>query len=537
MNDQNKVCLVILDGWGHSKKSCENQKHFSMKPLKGLHLDAITQAKTPFYDEVLIKHGFMTLCASGLAVGLPENTMGNSQVGHITIGAGRCVQQPLLKIGNMLKNGEIAQILKSKGLLAKIKNDPTRLHLIGLASDGGVHSHIDHLLQLMNIFSDCQVYDEIVLHLITDGRDTRPMSCLKYIKEVFNLAQNINNKTNSELIKIGSIAGRWYTMDRDNNRQRYESAFRTMTERSSVSNGPFKTDFSKIEEHVLSCYQKVPSDEMISPFEVVSDSTIKKQDLIFFFNFRTDRMKQITAHFSQSGYKNLFTITDYGLNDNAITVIIRDEAIQDTLAEIISKNELRQVHIAETEKFAHVTYFLNGGCEQAFKGEERILIESDKIESFKDRPIMKAHEITTEALKKMDENIPFMVLNYANADMVGHTGDFEATVAACETIDNCLGNLARYARNKDYNMLITADHGNAEIMADENGAITRHTTSRVPFIAIGKYIKLKSFHKNPKMADSLTLSSITPTVLKIMNISKPEKMTGTSLIEFKHDKI
>lgn len=535
MTEQNRVCLVIIDGWGHSESTSDRPTNNEIHITKNIHVDAIKQADTPFYDNILREYGFLTLCASGLAVGLPEKTIGNSQVGHITIGSGRCVKQPILKIGDLFKNREITNIFESQGLFAKTKNVENRLHLIGLASDGGIHSHIDHLFLLMDIFSNSHVYDTIVLHLITDGRDTHPMSCLKYIKEISQHVENINEKHNLERVKIGSIAGRWYTMDRDNNKERYELAFQAMTGGCPAFDCSFMPIYTQIEKYVQNCYKKEPTDEMIPPILIHADCTIQKEDRIFFFNFRADRMKQITRHFSQSGYKKLYTMTDYGLNDNNIKVILKNDIIKNTLSEVISKNGLKQTHIAETEKFAHVTYFFNGGREKEFEGEERILIESDKINSFKDSPSMKADEITQKAIEKMKEKIPFIVLNYANPDMVGHTGDFRATMVACETIDKCLIKLVNVAKENAYNLLITADHGNAEKMADENGPVTKHTTSRVPFIAIGRDIKLKFSNRESQENEFLTLSSVAPTVLKIMKIQKPEKMIGPSLIKFKSE--
>ena len=531
-----KVCLVIIDGWGHTEHHDEilsgeivknTEKHPEMMT------NAIRSANTPYFDELIRKYGYLTLCASSESVGLPPNTIGNSQVGHLTIGAGRRVKQPLLRINDLIETRQMTALVEKQGLLSHSKK---HIHLIGLVSDGGIHSHIDHLCALLKIFYQCQKYDKISIHFIADGRDTHPTSCMQYFDELSKMIKDIDDS--SQKIKIGSIAGRWYTMDRDNNLERIEQAFKMMTERNTQET---RSSCDEIRNHVTQCYEKNKSDEMIVPLLLENESVIEKDDTLFFFNFRTDRMKQITRKFLDGGYENCYSMADYGLNRSEIKIILENEIVQNTLAETISNQGFAQSHIAETEKYAHITYFLNGGRDMKFDGETRFLINSQKTISFKDTPEMMALEITSQAKQEIEKKVPFIVLNFANPDMVGHTGDFNATKEAVETVDTCLGDLSRKCEAQEYVLLITADHGNAEIMKDSKGPVTKHTSSRVPFIVCGSDVKLKYemilANKQLKSDNihNLTLADVAPSVLEILDIAKPAEMTGSSLIEIRED--
>lgn len=555
-----KVCLIILDGWGHNETKQEDG------------VDAIQTANPSFFNKFITENDFLTLSASGTSVGLPSDTIGNSQVGHLTIGSGRCIMQPLLKINKLIEKKKLGKIVKNVG----IKKNSEKLHLIGLVSDGGIHSHINHLFEIIRIFCySKESFNQINIHFISDGRDTHPICCLQFIQKLNAFIDEMNKKLKCEKIKLGSLAGRWYTMDRDNNQERINKAYDTMTGKInkmndllkdvnvnnnkksgmentySVKNMEMKNQIMKcIENHINTCYTEYESDEMIKPLLLNQESIINEQDTLFFFNFRSDRMRQIIRKFLINNYKNIITLTDYGINDNNLKIVIKNEIVNNTLSDMIAEKNMKQTHVAETEKYAHVTYFFNGGKEQVLKNENRILIDSIKTVSFADVPSMQCNRITNVVCDEITKNVPFIVLNYANTDMVGHTGNFNATVKSVLHVDECMDKIHQYCKKNNYVLIITADHGNAEVMRDKNGIVSKHTNSRVPFVISGKNIKIKrefldKYQVIKKLLDekkqenkrdfssekTLTLADVAPTILYLMEIKKPDEMIGNNLVE------
>ena len=497
-----KVILLILDGWGLS----DDKKY-----------NAIAQARTPNFDELWNNFPHSKLEASGKAVGLPEGQMGNSEVGHLNIGAGRIVYQDLEKINKAIeedifgKNPLLAQVFE------KVKKYNSTLHIKGLVSSGGVHSHANHLYSLINLAKKAGV-PRIFIHAFTDGRDTPPKSAEKYIEELENVCKD------SGIACVASVSGRYYAMDRDNNWERTQCAY------NAIAKGEGKKYNSALEA-IRGNYEAGKTDEFIEPcvLPVAKGKTceVMDHDAMIFFNFRSDRARQLAKKFSEECHAQDFTyitMTEYGgsLPENAL---FGGENIADNLAEVISKNNLKQFHIAETEKFAHITYFFNGGKEEPFKGEDRKLVSSNKIATHDLAPEMKAKEITDEiimAAKKRECN--FILANFANMDIVGHTGKMKETIAAAEVLDLNLGRIIKEAEKSDYVLVVTADHGNAEKMFDPkiNQPHTAHTGNPVPFIVVEKELNLSGRGK---------LADVAPTILQIMGVEKPKAMTGESLIE------
>lgn len=495
MQKKEKVCLVIIDGWGYREEK------------KGNAIEENSCAWMKFLNN---KYESYLLSASGTDVGLPSGQMGNSMVGHLTIGAGRVIPQPRIQIDELIASNRLRQYLQNTGIF----EERGRLHIFGLVSDGGVHSHITHLFALIHQLKN--MFDSIFVHFIADGRDTAPQSALHYLKILKKEISQIRN------VKIASISGRRYTMDRDNNHDRTNEAYTMMTNGQAICTSP--------ESYLQDMYSKGIFDENIQPLLVESSGIIREEDTILFFNYRSDRMRQIVAKCAQQNNR-IYTMTQY---DERFThkFIVPKNDVPNTLAEVISKSGLSQSHIAETEKYAHVTYFFNGGREQSFEGEKRILIDSPKVESYDVQPEMSIYKVVEKCVKEMMQAVPFIVVNFANPDMVGHTGNFKATCEAVCCTDECIGILYEGCIKNDYVMIITADHGNAEIMLDEhNNIVTKHTNSMVPFIICK--------NKNNASCDSSgwtfngkgTLSDIAPTILAILGLEIPKEMSGKCLFK------
>ncbi|MEQ9466936.1 MAG: 2,3-bisphosphoglycerate-independent phosphoglycerate mutase [Ekhidna sp.] len=496
-----KVILLILDGWGIAKDKS---------------VSAIDAAHTPFMDRVFKEYPHGRLEASGLAVGLPDGQMGNSEVGHMNIGAGRVVYQDLVKISNAVKDGSIAQNDTFKNALeyARIQDKP--IHLIGLVSDGGVHSHIDHLKGLLTAFYN-QGFDDVFVHAFTDGRDTDPKSGVGYLRDVqHHMAETVGT--------LATITGRYFAMDRDNRWERVKLAYDAMV----------KGEGKKVQDPlraVEESYQENVTDEFLKPI-ICADAKIQDGDVVLCFNFRTDRGRQITQaltqqDFPEQGMKKLdlhyATMTNYDDSFKGVHVMYGKDNLTMTLGEVLEKNGKKQIRIAETEKYPHVTFFFSGGREQPFDGEKRILCPSPKVATYDLQPEMSAYDIRDKIIPELkSKSADFVCLNFANPDMVGHTGVFEAAVKACETVDSCTEAVVNTALENDYLSIIIADHGNSDMMVNPDGTPnTAHTTNLVPFIVVDK--EFKGTLKNGKLGD------LAPTILKFMGLEIPQEMTGEIL--------
>jgi 2,3-bisphosphoglycerate-independent phosphoglycerate mutase len=503
---QRRVLLVILDGWGLAPAGPAN---------------AESLAKTPNFDFLWSHYPHLKLHASGEEVGLPKGQIGNSEVGHLNIGAGRVVWQDLPRISNAIKDGSFFknEVLLKTFEYAKKNNKP--VHMLGLLSDGGVHSHISHLFALMKMAKESGV-TEVYIHAFTDGRDEEPQSAERYIRMLNEQIKQIG------IGKIATISGRYYAMDRDSRRGRIEAVYNAMV----LGEG----DLGDSAEQVISdSYKRGVTDEFIPPTILDSKGLISDGDAVIFFNFRSDRPRELTRALTDTAadsfkrakiLKNLYfvTLTEYDPTLKIKGVAFPYIKINNVLSEVISADELTQFHIAETEKYAHVTYFLDGGEEKPFSGEENMLIPSPKISTYDKKPEMSAEEVTKNLLERIGK-YDFIVVNYANADMVGHTGMMKPAIKACEVVDSCLGEVVKKAREKDYNVIVTADHGNIEKMINTDGSpCTAHTTNPVPFILIsnGEY-KLRELN-------SAKLANIAPTILKLMGVPKPQEMEADCLI-------
>ena len=468
------LILIILDGWG-----IRNAK-------KG---NAIKLAHTPNLDTLWKTNAHTTLKASGEAVGLPKGFMGNSEVGHMTIGAGRIMESDLVRINTAIKN---KSFFKNKTLInaAKhVKKKKSALHIIGLLSDKGVHSHINHVFALID-FAKKQNIKQVYIHAFLDGRDSPPKSAKKYL-------QQLKKKLKQE--KLATIMGRYYAMDRDKRWARTKKAFNCFVNLK----GNKKTSIDKY-------YKKNITDEFIPP-TIITPAKIKRNDAVIFFNYRPDRARQLTKLFVK---KNFYFVcmTEYDKNIKT-PVVFPSVTIKNSCAEIISK-KYNQFHIAETEKYAHVTYFFNCGREQPFPKEKRILIPSPKVATYDKTPEMAAFKITKRAIKEINKH-KFMIINFANGDMVGHTGKLTAAKKAAQAVDKCIGQIVKAA--KQHTIIITADHGNCENITGDTQ--TSHTTNKVPFILINQKAKLRQGG----------LQDIAPTILKLLDLKKPKEMTGKTL--------
>lgn len=500
------LMLMILDGWGINP--CDNQ------------INAIKNAAPKEYLELLAKYPHSQLKASGEAVGLPEGQMGNSEVGHLNIGAGRVIYQPLVKITKDIRDGEFFEIPVLKEAFEYAKENNTAMHFAGLVSDGGVHSHIDHiygLLQMAKNYGLTKVY----LHAFLDGRDTPPSSAVNFLAQVEAKMAEIG------VGKIATISGRYYAMDRDKNYDRTKIAYDNMT----LGNG---IEASSADEAIKASYAAGVTDEFVKPTVIDKEGLVKSGDVLINFNFRPDRARQITRAFNDKEFtffdRNIDPIKVYCMRqyDSTIDapVIYKDDEIVNTFGEVISKAGLTQLRTAETEKYAHVTFFFNGGVESQYPGEDRKLVASPKVATYDLKPEMSAYEVTEGAKEALlSGKYDVVILNFANPDMVGHTGVLEAAVKAIKAVDECVKVLVDTVLSLDGSVLITADHGNAELMVDPetNAPFTAHTTNEVPFIYVSNHTEGVTL-KDGKLAD------IAPTMLNILGIEQPKEMTGENLI-------
>lgn len=500
------LMLMILDGWGINP--CDNQ------------INAIKNAAPKEYLELLAKYPHSQLKASGEAVGLPEGQMGNSEVGHLNIGAGRVIYQPLVKITKDIRDGEFFEIPVLKEAFEYAKENNTAIHFAGLVSDGGVHSHIDHiygLLQMAKNYGLTKVY----LHAFLDGRDTPPASAVNFLAQVEAKMAEIG------VGKIATISGRYYAMDRDKNYDRTKIAYDNMT----LGNG---IEASSADEAIKASYAAGVTDEFVKPTVIDKEGLVKSGDVLINFNFRPDRARQITRAFNDKEFtffdRNIDPIKVYCMRqyDSTIDapVIYKDDEIVNTFGEVISKAGLTQLRTAETEKYAHVTFFFNGGVESQYPGEDRKLVASPKVATYDLKPEMSAYEVTEGAKEALvSGKYDVIILNFANPDMVGHTGVLKAAVKAIKAVDECVKVLVDTVLSLDGSVLITADHGNAELMVDPetNAPFTAHTTNEVPFIYVSNHTEGVTL-KDGKLAD------IAPTMLNILGIEQPKEMTGENLI-------
>jgi 2,3-bisphosphoglycerate-independent phosphoglycerate mutase len=503
-----KVLLMILDGWGIAKNK---------------DVSAIDKANTPFIDALYAQYPHAKLQASGLAVGLPDGQMGNSEVGHMNIGAGRVVYQDLVKINKAVEDGSLQDNPVLKKAYTEAVNKNQAVHLIGLLSDGGVHSHINHVKGLITAANSLGV-KKLFVHAFTDGRDTDPKSGLAFVKEIeTHLAQTTG--------KLASVIGRYYAMDRDNRWERVKLAYDAMV------NG-FGRLTHNVDQAINKSYDNGITDEFIKPIIQADENDqpvglIKDGDTVISFNFRTDRGREITQVLSQEnrhefGMHKLdleyVTMTNYDDSFNDVKVIYEKEDLVNTLGEVLQNTNKKQLRIAETEKYPHVTFFFSGGRETPFKGEKRILCPSPKVATYDLQPEMSAQEIAEGIIPELNKKaVDFICLNFANPDMVGHTGVFEAAVKACETVDHYTAAVVTAALDNDYTTVIIADHGNPDIMINEDGSPnTAHTTNLVPIIVVDN--TYSGTLKDGKLGD------LAPTILTLMGLDIPLEMTGEVLL-------
>lgn len=506
------VMLVILDGWGVSEDEEGN---------------AIFSAQKPFYNHLLEKYPRCILQSSGEAVGLPAGQMGNSEVGHLNIGAGRVVYQELTRIHRAIRLGEFAENPVLNQAIAKAVQKNTALHLLGLLSDGGVHSHIDHLFALMDLAKEKGV-KKLFIHAILDGRDVPPANAAVYIESLERKIDEIG------LGQIATVAGRYYTMDRDKRWERVAEGYRAM-----VAGEGIKACLAR--EALEKAYSTKVTDEFVEPTVIVDEAgepvgTIEPEDVVIMYNFRADRARQISYAFTEQNFEG-FTrpggfprvhyvcLTQYDLSINA-PVAFPPQDLENTLGEVVSKAGLKQLRIAETEKYAHVTFFFNGGVEAPYPGEERVLVPSPQVATYNLQPEMSAYSVTEQVVAKLKEkDYDLVVLNYANSDMVGHTGYLDSCIKAIESVDNCMQKVIKAVLAQNGVVLVTADHGNAECMIDlqTKKPLTAHTSNPVPCILVGNDVK------KMRLRDG-SLQDIAPTLLELMGLEKAPEMTGESLI-------
>ena len=500
------VVLCIMDGYGIREDSNGN---------------AITSANTPNLTKLFSNNPFTTIGASGLDVGLPDGQMGNSEVGHTNIGAGRVVYQMLVKISKSIKDGDFFEIDALKNAVENCKKNNSALHFVGLLSDGGVHSHIEHLFGLLELAKKNGLKD-VYVHCITDGRDVSTTSGIGFVKELQAKMDELG------VGKIATVMGRYYAMDRDFAWDRVEKAYAAMVYGEGI-----RTD--NILEAIQESYSKDVTDEFIIPTVVDKNGVIKANDSVVSFNFRPDRARQFTRTFVDPDFngferKNGFfpvsyvCMTQYDETMPNVTVAFPPEELKMTLGEFLASKGMTQLRIAETQKYAHVTFFFNGGEEKTFDGEDRILIQSPDVPTFDLQPEMSAHPVCDAVCEKiLSGKYDVVILNFANCDMVGHTGIFDAAVKAVEAVDTCVGKVVKATEEMGGAVIITADHGNADYMFDDNGSpFTPHTTNPVPFCVVGFPCELR---EGGRLAD------IAPSIVKILGLTQPEEMTGESIIK------
>ena len=505
-----KAILIILDGWGHGK----NPK-----------VSAIAQANTPYVDSLYKKYPHSELVTFGEEVGLPEGQMGNSEVGHLNIGAGRIVYQELARINKAIREKTLHENKKLLDALAYAKKNNKSVHLMGLLSDGGVHSHITHLKALCDITQTAGL-EKVFIHAFMDGRDTSPKGGAGYIKDVL---QHIDNQP----VELATVIGRYYAMDRDKRWERIKLAYDLLVKGEGE---PTQDVIQTLEEN----YNNDITDEFLKPIFCADKNNkpvtkIEKDDVLIFFNFRTDRPREISEVLTQTdmpeyGMKKLplhfVTMTRYDEKFKNVNVLFEKDNLENTLGEVLADKGKTQVRIAETEKYPHVTFFFSGGREAEFPKERRLMVPSPKVATYDLQPEMSAQEITDTIVKDIRENQPnFICLNYANTDMVGHTGIFPAAIKAAETVDKCLQELMEVALKNDYAAIIIADHGNSDYMINDDGTPnTAHTTNLVPCFLVANNLE-----ENIKLEDG-KLGDLAPTILSILDIEKPAIMTGKNLI-------
>ena len=511
---QSPVVLAILDGWGHREDKNEN---------------AIKSAKTPIMDSLWHAYPHTLINASGSDVGLPDGQMGNSEVGHLTIGSGRIIQQELVRISNVIKKNQLGIVNELKEMAELLKKNNSTLHITGLCSDGGVHSHIDHLLGLIKWASDNDI-KKVAIHIITDGRDTPAKSASKYLNQIESCIKKFNTG------EIASICGRYWIMDRNLLWDRTKKAYDNLTDPN------IKITNISPKDYVKKSYDKNITDEFIEPIRI-SENYLKDGDGLICFNFRPDRARQIIKSLSDKQFSDfkrkifptvdLVTFTQYDTS-LPVKVAFPPESLNNFIGQIVSENGLKQYRTAETEKYPHVTYFFNGGVEVPLPGEERHLIPSPRVATYDMQPEMSAEELTSSCAKAIKSGTyAFVVINFANPDMVGHTGNMDATIKAIETVDKCIGKIVNATGEMGGSILITADHGNAEMMKGPSGEPwTAHTINKVPLIFIeGEKRKIPNMGNEIDLRENAGLADIAPTLLQLLNLPIPKEMTGTSLIK------
>ncbi len=509
MKKSKKICLVVLDGWGHGRDSKRS---------------AIARAKTPVINRMFIDYPSAELATGGTAVGLPKGLAGNSEVGHLNLGAGRVIEQDIVRINNAIEDGSLA---KNKKLLAAIKYAKSKkkaIHLMGLLSDGGVHSHTDHLHALCDILDQNKV-SSYYIHAFLDGRDTAPKAGANFVKA-------LEKKLAKSKGEVASVIGRYYAMDRDKRWDRTALAYNMLTQ----GEGNMVSDLTKA---VKKSYTNGDTDEFVKP--IVKEgkkgkpmAVIAEGDVVLAFNFRTDRTRQLSIALSQKDIKEaetkklklkFLTMTPYDKSFKDVDFLFEKQDVSDTLGHVISKAKMTQLRAAETEKYPHVTYFFSGGREKPFTGEQRILVDSPQVATYDKQPEMSAFELTEQVVNAMKKRgrPDFVCLNFANTDMVGHTGNMKAAVKAVKTVDNCLGDVIDAALDNKYSLVVLSDHGNADIMENEDGSPhTAHTDNPVPLLIIDP-------NNNWQVADG-TLADVAPTILYMMGLKAPKSMNGNVLV-------
>ncbi len=506
---EKKVLLMILDGWGLGKNP---------------EISAIAKANTPFVDSLYDDYPHAKLDASGLAVGLPDGQMGNSEVGHMNIGAGRVVYQDLVKINQAVEKGELNDHPVLAEAFAQAKKQGKKAHFMGLVSDGGVHAHIKHLKGLCDAAKHHGLND-VFIHAFTDGRDTDPKGGVDYLAD---LQDHLKNSAG----QIASVTGRYYAMDRDNRWERVKLAYDAMVKGEGERSHDILASVKK-------SYDNDVTDEFIRPIIHAGSNgepiaTIEEGDLVICFNFRTDRGREITQVLTQKDFPDFgmaklsleyITFTNYDDSFEGVKVLFEKDNLRNTLGEVLEGADKKQIRIAETEKYPHVTFFFSGGRETEFNGESRILCPSPKVATYDLQPEMSAFEIANKINNELNKGeVDFVCLNFANADMVGHTGVFEAAMKACEAVDECASSVIKTALDNDYTTIVIADHGNSDIMVNPDGSPnTAHTTNLVPFIMVDKNDRLE--------VNDGKLGDLAPTILTMMGVDIPEEMSGDVLIK------
>ncbi len=507
------IALVVLDGWGYRESKEGN---------------AVVNCNPEHFNTLIENYPHTLLDASGESVGLPVGQMGNSEVGHLCLGAGRVILQELSRIDKIIETGKFKEIELLNKLFNEVKSNEHSIHLIGLLSDGGVHSHINHLKALIEMAKKKNV-TRVYVHALLDGRDTPPKAALNYVKDLESFMQKL------ECGRIATIMGRYYAMDRDKRWERVEKAYHAMTQADGIK-------AKNAMEAVEAGYKRGETDEFLKPTIIEggkhSNGIISDGDAVLFFNFRADRAREITQAFTEKEFNSFnrkkglalskyicFTMYDQKFD---LPVVFPPEFPEKTFGEILSARNITQLRIAETEKYAHVTFFFNGGREKVFQFEDRALIPSPKVPTYDLKPEMSAYEVTGEVLKQIQEgknNV--IILNYANPDMVGHTGVYEAALKACKVVDDCLGKVIKEIVQRGGSAIVTADHGNSEEMIDEETGQphTAHTTNLVPAILVSEKFK------GMKLRESGILADVCPTLLEIMGIEQPPEMNGKSLLK------